>query len=101
MSDSLGPHESHRAGTLGVPLRGPRRVGGLLGVAGTLSGIVSPFRAEQGTSLETPSSFLEGHLPGHRSGSLALSAFPGPPVAASKLPVLHPERVNIIIVILY
>ena len=46
-------------------------------------------------------SFLEGHLPGHRSGSLALSAFPGPPVAASKLPVLHPERVNIIIVILY
>ena len=44
-----------RAGTLGVPLGVPRRVGGLLGVAGTLSGIVSPFRAEQGTSLETPS----------------------------------------------
>ena len=31
-----------------------RRVGGLLGVAGRLSGTVSPFRAEQGTSLETP-----------------------------------------------
>ena len=31
-----------------------RRVGGLLGVAGSLSGTVSPFRAEQGTSLETP-----------------------------------------------
>ena len=29
--------------------------GGLLGVAGRLSGTVSPFRAEQGTSLETPS----------------------------------------------
>ena len=36
---------------LGVPLGGPRRVGGLLGVAGRLSGTVSPFRAEQGTSL--------------------------------------------------
>ena len=43
------------AGTLGVPLGGTRRVGGLLGVAGRLSGTVSPFRAEQGTSLETPS----------------------------------------------
>ena len=30
-------------------------VGGLLGVAGRLSGTVSPFRAEQGTSLETTS----------------------------------------------
>ena len=29
------------AGTLGVPLGGPRRVGGLLGVAGRLSGTVS------------------------------------------------------------
>ena len=36
------------AGTLGVPLGGTRRVGGLLGVAGRLSGTVSPFRAEQG-----------------------------------------------------
>ena len=35
-------------------LGGTRRVGGLLGVAGRLSGTVSPFRAEQGTSLETP-----------------------------------------------
>ena len=43
------------AGTLSVPLGGTRRVGGLLGVAGRLSGTVSPFRAEQGTSLETPS----------------------------------------------
>ena len=43
------------AGTLGVPLGGTRLVGGLLGVAGRLSGTVSPFRAEQGTSLETPS----------------------------------------------
>ena len=40
-----------------IPLRclqglgGTRRVGGLLGVAGRLSGTVSPFRAEQGTSL--------------------------------------------------
>ena len=42
------------AGTLGVPLEETRRVGGLLGVAGRLSGTVSPFRAEQGTSLETP-----------------------------------------------
>ena len=33
----------------------PRRVGGLLGVAGRLSGTVSPLRAEQGSSLETPS----------------------------------------------
>ena len=39
------------AGTLGVALAGPRRVGGLLGVSGRLSGTVSPFRAEQGTSL--------------------------------------------------
>ena len=29
-------------------LGGTRRVGGLLGVAGRLSGTVSPFRAEQG-----------------------------------------------------
>ena len=43
------------AGTLGVPLGGPRCVGGLLGVAGRLSGTVSPFRSEQGTSLETTS----------------------------------------------
>ena len=42
------------ARTLGVPLRGTPRVGGILGVAGRLSGTVSPFRAEQGTSLETP-----------------------------------------------
>ena len=42
------------AGTLGVPLEGTRRVGEMLGVAGRLSGTVSPFRAEQGTSLETP-----------------------------------------------
>ena len=32
------------SGTLGVPLGGTRRVGGLLGVAGRLSGTVSPFR---------------------------------------------------------
>ena len=43
------------AGNLGVPLGGTRRVGVLMGVAERLSGIVSPFRAEQGTSLETPS----------------------------------------------
>ena len=41
--------------TLGVPLEGTRRVGELLVVAGSLSGTVSPFRGEQGTSLETPS----------------------------------------------
>ena len=35
-------------------LGGTRHVGGLLVVAGRLSGTVSPFRAEQGTSLETP-----------------------------------------------
>ena len=37
-------HECYRgsgAGTLGVPLGGTRRVGGLLGVAGRLSGTVS------------------------------------------------------------
>ena len=37
------------------PLGGPRRVGELLRAAGRLSGNVSPFRVEQGTSLETPS----------------------------------------------
>ena len=42
------------AWNLGVPLGITRRVGGILGVAGRLSGTVSPFRAEQGTSLETP-----------------------------------------------
>ena len=42
------------ARTLGVPLEGTRRVGGLLRVAGRLSGTVSPFRAEQGASLESP-----------------------------------------------
>ena len=48
--------EAWRAAIHGVaPLGGTRRVGGLLGVAGRLSGTVSPFRAEQGTSLETPS----------------------------------------------
>ena len=41
-----------------------------LGVAGRLSGTVSPFRAEQGTSLETPSwqptpVFLPGESHGH------------------------------------
>ena len=41
--------------TLGVPLEGTRRVEELLGVAGRLSRTVSPFRAEQGTSLVTPS----------------------------------------------
>ena len=40
------------AGTLGVPLEGTRRVGGLLGVAERLSGTVSLFRAEQGTLSE-------------------------------------------------
>ena len=43
-----------RQGRLPPPLEGTRRVGGLLGVAGRLSGTVSPFRAEQGTFLETP-----------------------------------------------
>ena len=43
------------ARTLGVPLAGTRRVGELLGVAGRLSRTVSPFRAEQWTSFETPS----------------------------------------------
>ena len=38
------------------PLGGTRRVGGLLGIAGRLSGTVSPFRAEQETSLETMTS---------------------------------------------
>ena len=42
----LQPSESYKlfsgAGTLGVPLWGPRRVGGLLGVAGRLSGTISP-----------------------------------------------------------
>ena len=33
----------------GGSLGGTRRVGGLLGVAGRLSGTVSPFRAEHGT----------------------------------------------------
>ena len=41
------------AGTLGVPLGGTLRVGGLLGVAGRLSGTVSPFRAEQEKLRET------------------------------------------------
>ena len=36
---SLEPHER-----LPEPLEGTRRVGGLLGVAGRLSGTVSPFR---------------------------------------------------------
>ena len=40
--------------TLGVAIGGTRRVGGLWGVAGRLSGTVSPFRAEQRTSFETP-----------------------------------------------
>ena len=35
-------------------LSGKVRVGGPLGVAGRLSGTLSPFRAEQGTSLVTP-----------------------------------------------
>ena len=41
------------AGTLGVPLGGTRRVGGLLGVAGRLSGTVSPFRAEHDDGVDT------------------------------------------------
>ena len=35
-----------------VQLEGTRGVGELLGVTGRLSGTVSPFRAEQGTSIE-------------------------------------------------
>ena len=55
-----------------IDIGGTRRVGGLLGVAGRLSGTVSPFRAEQGTSLETPSwqptpVFLPGESHGRRS----------------------------------
>lgn len=46
-------------------------------------------------------SFLEGPLPGLRSGAHALSAFLGPPVAASKHPGLHMERVDVITVILF
>ena len=33
-------------------------IGGLLGVAGRLSGTVSPFRAEQGTSLDVSGAWL-------------------------------------------
>ena len=54
----IGGEKGHRgscAGTLGVPLGGTQRVRGLLGVAGRLSGTVSPFSAEQGTFIETPS----------------------------------------------
>ena len=46
--------QSKRCGTLGFPLGGTRHVGVLLGVAGRMSGTVSPFREEQGTSLVTP-----------------------------------------------
>ena len=49
-----GGSRSWGAGTLGVPLGGIRRVEGLLVAAGRLSVTVSPFRVEQGTSLETP-----------------------------------------------
>ena len=43
------------AGTLGVPLGGPRCVGGLLGVAGRLSGTVSnPIDGRQPTRLPRP-----------------------------------------------
>ena len=52
--DSLEKEMATHSSTLGVPLGGTRRVGRLLGVAGRLSGTVSPFRAEQGTSLESP-----------------------------------------------
>ena len=41
-------------------------LGGLMGVAGRLSGTVSPFRAEQGTSLETPSRARAGRGLGPR-----------------------------------
>ena len=37
-----------------IPIAAPCIVGRGVGVAGRLSGTVSPFRAEQGTSLETP-----------------------------------------------
>ena len=40
---------------------GTRRVGGLLGVAGRLSGTVSPFRAEQGTSLAPTGAAARGN----------------------------------------
>ena len=43
-------------------LGGTRRVGGLLGVAGRLSGTVSPFRAEQGTSLVWKSVGTKHHV---------------------------------------
>ena len=42
------------AGTLGVALEGTRGVGEPLGFSQRVSGTVSHFRAEHGTSLETP-----------------------------------------------
>ena len=45
--------ENNRMG-MTRPLEGTRRVGELLRVAGRLSGTVSHFRTEPGTSLETP-----------------------------------------------
>ena len=70
------------AGTLGVPIGGTRRVGGILGVAGRLSGTVSPFRAEQGTSLDVevagPLGTPLGLAPEARRGSQGASrAAPG------------------------
>ena len=51
-AQSLGREDLLEEGL--APLEGTRRVRGLLGLVGRLSGTVSPFRAEQGTSLETP-----------------------------------------------
>ena len=59
------PGRLQSMGSLRVDLGGTRRVGGLLGVAGRLSGTVSPFRAEQGTqSYPTRSNPMDCSLPG-------------------------------------
>ena len=63
-------------------------------------GWAAPTEAASITSPQ-PRTFLEGPLPGLRSGAHALSAFLGPPVAASKHPGLHMERVDVITVILF
>ena len=72
-------------------LQSMRRVGGLLGVAGRLSGTVSPFRAEQGTSLVKAgrTSRVQGSGPLPREGQGPADGKPLGSAPRSLLPYDH------------
>ena len=75
------------AGTLDVPLGGTRRVGGLLGVAGRLSGTVSPFSPKAATGLASHEPLVLTGLMGAGSARNQLGV-PGGVLRSPEPPIL-------------